>query len=273
MKRNEKKNRSYVTILGARGSVPVSDPACAAYGGATTSVLVSLEGQFFVLDAGTGILRLPPEALEQPSLTLLLTHPHLDHINGLSMCPFVMRKGAKLDIYAALSGSETIRDVLKKLYSPPVWPVLPTQFPAELSYHLLEDQLRIGDVEIASLDGVHPGGVKLLRLTGGGKSVVFATDCTLTEAFYPKAVEFARGCDLLLCDGQYSDAEWAHRAGFGHNTWKTAARLGRDCGAKAVRITHHDPTHSDAVLDAAAGEILAIHPTSAFAREGEVIAL
>ena len=65
----------------------------------------------------------------------------------------------------------------------------------------------------------------------------------------------------------------AHRAGFGHNTWKTAALLGLDCGAKNVRIIHHDPTHSDSVLDAAGAEIRAIHPMSAFAREGEVIAL
>ena len=262
-----------VVILGARGSVPISEPSCARYGGATTSVLVSLGGELIVLDAGTGILHLPEEVLSRPALSLILTHPHLDHLNGLSMCPYVMCAGHTLTVYSAFSGGARAEDVLHKLYSPPVWPVQPENFAAKLVYAPLEDAVTIGGVEVRSIEGVHPGGVRLIRLSHGGKSVVFATDCTLTEDFYPKAVAFAQGCDLLLCDGQYSDAEWAQRAGFGHNTWKAAAAFGRDCGARAVRVVHHDPTHTDAVLDAALPDIRAIHPNSSFARELEEIAL
>ena len=113
--------------------------------------------------------------------------------------------------------------------------------------------------------------VKLIRLDSGGKRVVFATDCTLTQAFYPKAVAFAKDCDVLLCDGQYSEEEWEKRSGFGHNTWLTAARLGTDCGAKLVRIVHHDPTHTDDILDAAAAQVRAVNPHCLLAHEGEEI--
>lgn len=262
---------SSVLILGARGSVPVSAPCFASYGGATTCVLVHLADRYFVLDAGTGILRLPEAVLAQERLTLLLSHVHLDHLNGFSMCPYVSRKDKTLDIYASPADGSEIGDVLRSLYKPPVWPVLPDQLAATLLYHPLPDTLPIGNVMITTLDGVHPGGVKLIRLDSGGKRVVFATDCTLTQAFYPKAVAFAKDCDVLLCDGQYSEEEWEKRSGFGHNTWLTAARLGTDCGAKLVRIVHHDPTHTDDILDAAAAQVRAVNPHCLLAHEGEEI--
>ena len=262
-----------VTILGARGSVPVSGPAFARYGGATTSVLVQLGETSIVLDAGTGIMHLPAEVLAKPALTLLLTHAHLDHLNGLSMCPYVMEQGKALDIYAADQSGMPMEAVLQKLYSPPVWPVTPDQLAATLRYHDLPLAFSVGDVQVDSMEGVHPGGVRLLRLRRGGKTIVFATDFTLTEALRPAVAEFAGDCDLLLCDGQYSEAEWPARSGFGHNTWIAAATLGRDCSAKRTHIVHHDPTHCDAMLDAAAAEIRAVNPHSDFAREGEVISL
>ena len=259
--------------MGARGSVPVSDPAFARYGGATTSVLVQMGDTDIVLDAGTGILHLPAEVLEKPALTLLLTHAHLDHLNGLMMCPYVMGKDKRLDIYAAKQNGMPMEDVLRKLYSPPVWPVTPDRLAAALTYHEITGDFSVGGVEVSSMEGVHPGGVRLFRLRRGGKSVVVATDFTLTDKTRGAVADFAKGCDLLLCDGQYSDAEWKERAGYGHNTWMAAARLGRDCGAKRTRIVHHDPTHNDAWLDAAAAELHATDPGCDFAREGEVISL
>ena len=264
---------STVTILGARGSVPVSGAAFIRYGGATTSVLVQMAGTDVVIDAGTGIMNLPPDILEKTSLNLLLTHAHLDHLNGLSMCPFVLTKGNEVHVRAAYQKGEPLSDVLKDLYAPPIWPVTPDNFAASFFYHTVAPEFEVGNIHVRCLAGVHPGGVTLYRLTADGKSFVFVTDCTLTEKLYPRAAEFARGCDLLLVDGQYSAEEWSLRSGFGHNTWKRAAQFGADCGAKALRIIHHDPTHTDDYLDALDAELRAMRPDWAFAREGEVIAL
>ena len=123
------------------------------------------------------------------------------------------------------------------------------------------------------MEGVHPGGVSLFRLTGGGKRIVFITDCTLTDDVLPALRDFARDCDLLLCDGQYSDEEWPACSAFGHSTWRMAAALGASCGARQVRIIHHDPTHTDVRLDQAADELRAIHPQCTFAYAGEEIKL
>ena len=73
-------------IWGARGSVPAPGPETMRYGGNTSCVSVTLDdGSLIVLDAGTGIrnLGLTLAAHEAGPLHILLTHLHLDHIQGL----------------------------------------------------------------------------------------------------------------------------------------------------------------------------------------------
>ena len=265
---------SSVTILGARGSIPVSGPDFLQYGGATTCVLVRLAGQPVVLDAGTGLLSLPPLLGEdERHLPVLLSHPHADHLLGLPMCPLTLLPDYQRDLYVAPRGGLNAAQQIRALMSPPLWPVGLERFASPPACYDLPSHLVLGPVTVDCMEGVHPGGVSLLRLTGGGKTVVFVTDCTITDHLLPKLTSFAHNCDLLLCDGQYSDAEWPSRSSFGHSTWTAAAKLGSACGAKTVRIIHHDPSHTDRFLDAAAEELIAIYPNCTFARAGETILL
>ena len=262
-----------ITILGARGSVPASGTQYSRYGGATTCVLFESAGRFVVLDAGTGLLSLPEKALRQPRLPLLLTHPHADHLLGLPMCPYVMNKAAQLDVYAVPRAGLDARQQILRLMSPPLWPVGPEELPANICFRDLPEKLLLGDIQVSVLEGEHPGGVSVFRIEAAGRCVVFATDCTLTAFFAPKLAEFAHGCDLLLCDGQFSEAEWAGRAAYGHSSWSMAARLAQQCGAKRLRIVHHSPFRTDIELDRAAESLRVIDPAFDFAREGEVIEL
>ncbi len=262
-----------ITILGARGSVPVSGPAFSCYGGATTCVLVKLAGQFFLLDAGTGILNLPEETLSFETLPLILTHAHLDHLIGLPLCPYLFQSGVHLKIFSRSRSGHDVKELFDRLFSPPLWPVSLICLPANLSFLPLPQCFQFGNILVETVSGVHPDGVSLIRLTGGGKRVVFATDCTFTPELFSLLADFAHDCDLLLCDGQYSPEEWESRKTFGHSTWLSAARLGSVCHAKKVRIIHHDPFHTDAMLDAALPSLLEVHPQCAFAREKEEIPL
>ena len=75
-------------LWGVRGSLPVPGPATVRYGGNTSCVEVRADGEIIVLDAGTGIrglgLALEKELGPQTiKLTLLITHTHWDHIQGL----------------------------------------------------------------------------------------------------------------------------------------------------------------------------------------------
>ncbi len=260
-----------VKILGTRGSVPVSAPAFARYGGSTSCYFVRLAGQPIVLDAGTGILSLPAAlGPGEQRLPLLLTHPHADHLLGLPMCKLLFDPACRIDFYAARRGDYDAAAQFCRLMSPPLWPVGPNDLSADIRFYELPEEMALGPVRVRSMEGVHPGGVSLLRLDGGGKSVTLVTDCTLTAALRPAAAEFARDCDLLLCDGQYRPEEWAVRSAFGHNTWEMAAEFGRLCGVGQTRVVHHDPCRTDEELDAAAG---GLGQGCAFAYEGEEIFL
>ena len=261
-----------VMTLGVRGSVPVSGADFARYGGSTLCLLVRLAGQFILIDAGTGMLNLPQETLEETRLPLLLSHPHLDHLLGLTMNPFVFQKGKWLDIYAK-PRLEPLENTLDRLYSPPLWPVRVSGLVADVGFYDLPESLAFGPVRVEVMEGVHPGGVSLFRLSGGGRRVTVITDCTLTPELWPKAEDFARESDLLLIDGQYSEEEWPNRATFGHNTWRMAAQLGQDCGAKRVVILHHAPERTDTALDEAELDAQSVCPCCTFAKEGGMIEL
>ncbi|MGN1230471.1 MAG: MBL fold metallo-hydrolase, partial [Anaerotignum sp.] len=85
------KNEASVRILGTRGSIPVGGKAFQKYGGATTCVLVRLAGQVIVLDAGTGLLSLPSYLKKKENqVSLLLSHPHADHLLGFPMCSLML---------------------------------------------------------------------------------------------------------------------------------------------------------------------------------------
>ena len=263
-----------VVILGTRGSVPVSGEAFLRYGGATTCVFLRFGDQNIVLDCGTGMMELPKFLHKDTrQITVLLSHPHADHLLGLPLCPVVFDSEKQIDIYGAVRKGMDVRQQVCTFLAPPLWPVGPDMFPAEITFRELPERLQLGGVTVEVMDGEHPGGVSLFRLTCGGKSLVFMTDCTVTKENLPVLAEFARDCDLLLCDGQYSRQEWQGREHFGHSTWVAAAQLGAACEAKQVRIIHHDPFRTDAQLDSAAQELTEIHSNCAFARSGEEIFL
>jgi phosphoribosyl 1,2-cyclic phosphodiesterase len=263
-----------VTILGTRGSVPRAGKAFSRYGGDTTCVQVELAGENILLDAGTGLLNctLPNGTAEKP-IPLLLSHFHTDHLLGLPLSPLLMDHTNHIDIYAQDRDLLNTEDRLDRIFSPPLWPVRLKGLPAQVNYREFPETLQLGAVTVETIEGCHPDGVTLMKLIGGGHSVAFLSDCTLTEDIFPSLVDFARDCSLLLCDGQYSDEEWISRSSFGHSTWSLAVRLGLACGAERIRIIHHDPFHTDDMLEEAALRLSAMHPDCGFARAGEEIIL
>ena len=263
-----------VTILGTRGSIPRAGADFARYGGDTTCVLVEMAGETILLDAGTGLLNYdPPASSEDKPIPLLLSHFHVDHLLGLPLAPLLMDTNNHVDIYAQSRAGLDTEERIERLYSPPIWPVSLELLPAWVNFRELPDKLNFGQVTVETAEGIHPDGVTLMKLISGGRSVVFLTDCTLTEEIFPKLVEFSRGCDLLLCDGQYSNEEWKKRSAFGHSTWNRAVDFGLACGAKKIRIIHHDPFHTDRMLDEASPQLAARHPDCSFALAREEIVL
>ena len=232
-----------------------------------------MDGTRIILDAGTGIRNIPEAVLREPELSLLMTHVHLDHLIGLPMFPYLFRDEARLSVYVDGNGGSDLEERMTRLFSPPYWPFALRDVPANVTFVPMKDAMRIRNIRVDRMRGHHPDGVSIFRLTGRKHTVMFATDCTITEDNRQDLIQFARDCDLLLIDGQYSEEEWDARQTYGHNPWTEAARLGAEAGAKRIRIIHHDPQHTDAVLSSVEASARALWPSCLFAKEGEVIFL
>ena len=73
-----------ITLWGVRGSIPTTNPNTKQYGGNTSCVEVAADGWLLVLDAGSGIQGLNSSLnMKNSRIDILLTHLHMDHIQGL----------------------------------------------------------------------------------------------------------------------------------------------------------------------------------------------
>ena len=258
-----------VTILGARGSIPTEGKDMLEFGGGTSCVLVENHDQAIYLDAGTGMICTPD--IGDKAISVLLTHPHLDHILGFPFFPYLSKKNRKVDIFAGKSGDLGAFEQLEALYKNPFWPCGLKDYPSDVEFHDIEFPLNIGAFTVTGIPSVHPGGSLVYRLETDGRSVVYATDYEYEEDKVSELIEFSRDCDLLLFDAQYTDEEFEARRGFGHSTVAQGMMIMEKSGAKNIRFVHHDPRHTDDFLREMERPIKCA--TAAFARKDEVIIL
>ena len=125
-----------VKIWGARGSVPAPGWETSRYGGNTSCVAVTLsDGTLVVLDAGTGIrslgLALTPET---DRIFILLTHLHLDHIQGLMFFAPLFRTDAHVVIWGPEAPDATLQDRIARYISAPLSPVEVRELPCDVSF-------------------------------------------------------------------------------------------------------------------------------------------
>ena len=262
-------DRMRITILGTRGSIPTSGRDMVEYGCATTCVLVQAGDQAIFLDAGTGIIKAPDVGEEH--ISVLISHPHLDHILGLPFFSYLTDRHRTIDLYARKTEGDGIRQNIDRVFDMPIWPCTMDDYQAKVKMHDVELPIMIGDVRIEGVESNHPGGGTVYKLTYKGKSIVFATDYEYDESKAAKLVELSRDTDVLFFDGQYTEKEIEEKRGYGHSTVKDGLKVMRESGAKSIRFVHHDPTHNDEMLRQMESEVEAYNIR--FAREGEVFIL
>ena len=274
---NDSNSAARLRLWGVRGSIPVPGPATLRYGGNTSCVELRADDEIIVLDAGSGIRALG-NALEQEfqskriKVTLLSTHAHWDHIQGL---PFFLpayneKNSLRLLGYKGVGGG--FGAILSRQMAVPFFPVRLRDLPCELSIEeLTEMEFSIGDVKVRSRFVNHPGNCVGYRLFTKHGSLAFVPDnepyefrklhaeaCAratpeqarkfaVTER--AKLVEFLDKADILFLDAQYTDEEYQQHAGWGHGSLTTSVDLAVDAKVRKLLLFHHDPNHDDVMID------------------------
>ena len=251
-----------VTLWGTRGSLATPGPEMARYGGNTSCVgVVGREGTMLVLDAGTGIRRLAatiPESMRR--VDILLTHLHMDHIQGLGFFAPLYRPDFEVHIWGPGSATLGLKARLMRYLSPPLFPVNLSELPCTLTFHEVPCGERdIGEFRVCAALVCHPGPTVGYRISAPGRGVLTYLpdhEPALAVLRFPSLPRewtsggtLAAGADLLIHDGQYSAAEYPGHCGWGHSSLNQMLAFATLTEVRQLVPFHHDPDHTDSDLD------------------------
>lgn len=260
-------------IWGCRGSLATPGGATVRYGGNTTCVEVRTEDDaLVVLDAGTGIRQLgwALAGTGVRELDLLLTHLHLDHIEGLGFFAPLFDPGCTIRIHGPRPGDASLEDKIRAYLSPPYFPVPFDRLGATITFEELErDTFDLDGLRVTSTPVKHPGPTLAYRLVEGARSAAFIPDNE--PGLDPgSGLDVAGGADVLLHDSQYTDEEYSTRVGWGHASQSALAAYLREAAPRRAVMVHHDPAHADGQLERLLEEVreASDHPDLSLGSEG-----
>jgi phosphoribosyl 1,2-cyclic phosphodiesterase len=195
--------------------------------------------------------------------TVLFSHYHYDHIGGVPFFgPFYDPRNI-FDLYGEGRKNLSLKAVLSQQMRYPFFPIPLSAFKARLRFHTItaDDVIAKGPACIRTASLNHPQTAVAFRIECGGKCLVYCSDNEHEDKMPGKLAELIDGCDLLIYDAAYSDEEYegkiggGPKIGWGHSTWTEAVKAARRLRVKQLFIFHHDPLHTDRVVD----KLLASH--------------
>ena len=246
-----------VSFFGVRGSTPCSSDRLRRYGGNTSCVVVERSGMApIVLDMGTGLREFGARwgngnAIEA---SILVTHLHWDHVQGLPFFGPVHHPNSKVDIYGPPHDGQDMLTSFDGLMQPPYFPICCDQLPEGIGFHTAWDEgMAIGEAKITTRSVPHTGETNGYRIEIGGYVIAYASDHqepvddpTKVDA---GVLELCDGADLVIHDAQFTRGELAARPDWGHCTPSYALEVAAQAGAKQLCMFHHDPWHDDDMVD------------------------
>jgi phosphoribosyl 1,2-cyclic phosphodiesterase len=272
-----------VRLWGVRGSIASPGPETAEVGGNTSCVEVSVGSERIILDAGTGLRRLGDSMLREGKpveASILLSHFHWDHIQGLPFFVPAYLPSTKLEIVGAADGRHSLREKLSRQMTEPHFPVQLDALSAEITLREVRpnQSFDLGSVKVKVARLNHPGGVFAYRLEHEGRSIVYATDTEHYACIDPVLRSLAEGADLLIYDAQYTPEEYAgnpkgSKVGWGHSTYVAGAQLAHVAGVGSLMLFHHDPQRTDNGVAEIEARCRELFPNTVAAREGLTIDL
>ena len=274
----ETKIKMKVKLWGVRGSIPTTGPDTEKYGGNTSCASVVYDDHVLVLDGGTGIRQCGNAVSRHKRIDILLTHLHLDHIQGLGFFMPLFDPSKEVHIWGPASSSQSLFSRISRYLSPPLFPVLLRDVPCKLELHEVSDtEFDIGPFQIRSSYIIHPGPTVGYRITRENFVFTYIPDHEpalgkhgmIHDPKWVSGYDIANGADVLLHDAQYTTEEYGIRRGWGHSSIFDAGLFASIMSAKHTLFAHHDPGHSDTFLEEMLGAFKSTSDVSvALAMEG-----
>lgn len=253
-------------VWGCRGSVATPGPENVRYGGNTSCIEVRTgDGQLIVLDAGTGIRPLGVSMADDPvtEIHLLLSHLHMDHLQGLGFFRPLFDPANTIHIWGPPSPVETLEARIAKYLSPPLFPVRLADIASTVVFHdAPEEPTAIGDATVVAASVTHQGPTVGYRITSPTASLAYLPDHEPSlgvvladlDPSWISGYDIAADVDVLFHDAQYGDGEYPSHVGWGHSAVEHVVEFAKAARVGQLVLFHHDPYHDDADLDAIADE-------------------
>lgn len=248
-------------IWGCRGSLASPGPRTVRYGGNTSCVEVTTaDGTLVILDAGSGIRDLGTRLIgeERGPIHIVLSHLHLDHLQGLAFFAPFWRDDVELHIWGPSSPTQNLADRVTSYLSPPLFPIHLSDVPSRPRFHDIPDEpWAIGGARLTGCPVSHQGPTAGIRIEADGRSLAYipdhepslGVDLDRLEPDWMSGYRVARDVDVLLHDAQYDEDEYRTHVGWGHSSIGHAVAFARATRTGQLVLFHHDPAHSDARLE------------------------
>ena len=274
-----------VRFWGVRGSIPVPGRLTNRYGGNTSCVEVRPKGAApIIIDAGTGVRRLGKTLMLEDEFrdgkgkaSILISHTHWDHVQGLPFFSPLYREGNEVHIFARQRDMH-LEAVFSQQHHAPYFPVPLSAMHAEMRFHELIEGARfdIGTAKVTCARLNHPWVAIAYRVDVDHATVVYCSDTApfadmlLGRDFIEKpqmgtlpppirdelammragVVALAKNADVLIYDTQFTPDEYKSRPHWGHSRPDDAIEIAREANVKQLCLYHHAPMRSDDENDA-----------------------
>jgi phosphoribosyl 1,2-cyclic phosphodiesterase len=274
-----------IKFWGVRGSIPAPGPETNRYGGNTSCVSVhTAAGHLVIVDMGTGLMHLGNQLMAgefgkgSGRASILLSHTHWDHIQGLGFFAPVFVGGNQFTVWGPGDSPRVLEEILEGQMDPNFSPLQTLKnFSATFDVRAAGAgaSFEAEGLTVTAREHAHGATTALaFRIEEAGRVFVYASDVGYPESGAPEeALALYRGAHVLLHDTTYRPDDQATRRNRGFSSYIEACDAA--IAAKVGRLVtfHYDQDYTDDDVDAIVADCtkrLAAHGIGCTpAREGD----